>query len=148
MLPPARAEVPEEAPNVPLDMVARRRGRILVVDDEPMVAKTIQRTLSTEHDIVALGSAEEALNRIGAGERFDVILCDLMMPQMTGMDLHAELSRVAREQAGRMIFLTGGAFTTRARAFLDETPNQCIEKPFDILRLRALINDRVRWSEE
>ena len=66
------------------------------------------------------------------------------MPQMTGMDLHSALSQGASEQAGRMIFLTGGAFTTRARAFLDETPNQRIEKPFDALHLRALINDRIR----
>jgi signal transduction histidine kinase len=143
-LPPARAELSEEAPHVALDMVARRRGRILVVDDEPMIAKAVQRTLSAEHEVVTIGSADEALKRIGAGERFDVILCDLMMPQMTGMDLHAELCRVAREQAGRMIFLTGGAFTTGARAFLDETPNQRVEKPFDTLHLRALINDRIR----
>jgi CheY-like chemotaxis protein len=143
-LPPARAEVPEEAPSEPPGMGARRRGRILVVDDEPTLARAIQRTLSAEHDVVALGSAEEALDRIRAGERFDVILCDLMMPQMTGMDLHAELSRVAREQAGQMIFVTGGAFTPRARAFLDETPNQRIEKPFHPLHLRALINDRIR----
>lgn len=127
-----------------LDMGARRRGGILVVDDEPMVARAFQRTLSAEHDVVTIERAGEALERIGAGERFDVILCDLMMPQMTGMDLHAELSRVAPEQAGRMVFLTGGAFTTRARTFLDETPNQRIEKPFDALHLRALINDRIR----
>jgi len=142
-LPPARAAVPEAAPHLALDMAARRRGRILVVDDEPTIAKAVQRTLSAEHEVVGIGSAEEALKRIRAGERFDVILCDLMMPQMTGMDLHAELSRVAREQADRMIFLTGGAFTDRARGFLDETPNQRIEKPFDVRHLRALINDRI-----
>lgn len=143
-LPPARIELSDEARPVALPMSARRRGRILVVDDEPMIAKAVQRTLSSEHDVVAIVSADEALKRIVAGERFDVILCDLMMPQMTGMDLHAELSRVAQEQADRMIFLTGGAFTSRARAFLDETPNQRVEKPFDGLHLRALINDRIR----
>jgi len=146
-LPPARTEASEEAPEAPqvaLNMPAQRRGRILVVDDEAMIAKAVQRTLSAEHEVVTVGSAGEALKRIDAGEGFDVILCDLMMPQMTGMDLHAELSRVATEPADRMIFLTGGAFTARARAFLDETPNQRIEKPFDPLHLRALINDRIR----
>jgi signal transduction histidine kinase len=142
-LPPARAEESDAAPHFALDVTAPRRGRILVVDDEPMIAKTVQRTLSAEHEVVGIGSADEALQRIRAGEQFDVILCDLMMPQMTGMDLHAELSRVAPEQAGRMIFLTGGAFSLRARAFLDETPNQRIEKPFDVRHLRALINDRI-----
>jgi CheY-like chemotaxis protein len=141
---PSRVQVLESAPPPVLDVVARRRGRILVVDDEPMIAKSLQRFLSVEHDVLGLGSAGEALAQIRAGERFDVILCDLMMPQMTGMDLHAELSRVAREQAARMIFVTGGAFTPRARAFLDETPNQRIEKPFDVRQLRALINDCIR----
>ncbi len=142
-LPPALAEVLVAASPLALDVPARRRGKILVVDDEPMIAKVVRRTLSAEHEVVGVGSADEALKRIGAGERFDVILCDLMMPQMTGMDLHAELSRVAPEQAERMIFLTGGAFTPRARAFLDQTPNQRIEKPFHVRHLRALINDRI-----
>jgi CheY-like chemotaxis protein len=70
-----------------------------------------------------------------------VILCDLMMPDMTGMDLHAELARKLPEQATRMIFLTGGAFTPRAREFLDEVPNQRLEKPCDLGKLLALIND-------
>ena len=143
-LPPVRAEVVKATMEVSLDMPAPRRGRILVVDDESMFAKAVQRTLSPEHEVVVTGRAEEALRQIADGERFDVILCDLMMPQMTGMDLHAELSRVSREQAGRMIFLTGGAFTTWARAFLDRTPNQSIEKPFDALHLRALVNERMR----
>jgi signal transduction histidine kinase len=142
-LPQARGGTAVETPPVPLGMAARRRGRILVVDDEPEIARALQRTLSAEHEVVAVCMAEEARDLVGAGERFDVILCDLMMPQMTGMDLHAELSRIAPEQADRMIFLTGGAFTTRARAFVDETPNQVIEKPFEPRPLRALINERI-----
>lgn len=143
VLPAAHIEVPEAAPPLALDVPARRRGSILVVDDEPMIAKAVQRILSPEHEVIAIESADEALRRIDTGERFDVILCDLMMPQMTGMDLHAELSQVAQEQASRMIFLTGGAFTPGARAFLDEIPNLRIEKPFEIRYLRALINDRI-----
>ena len=67
-----------------------------------------------------------------------------MMPQMTGMDLHADLQQSAPEQATRMVFLTGGAFTSEARSFLDGVPNQRIEKPFDTQQVRAIVNDRIR----
>jgi signal transduction histidine kinase len=143
-LPAARPRVGEdEGPLAPRETGSKRRGRILVVDDEPMISKVVQRALSPDHDVTTISNAEEVLRRIVAGERFDVILCDLLMPQMTGMDLHAELLRVEGDQAGRMVFLTGGAFTPRARAFLDEVPNHRIEKPFAAPHLRALISDRI-----
>lgn len=82
----------------------------------------------------------------GKGITFDLILCDLMMPDMTGMDLHRELSRVAPEQANKMIFLTGGAFTDTARHFLSETSKEHIEKPFDSANLRAIVQRHLRSS--
>jgi CheY-like chemotaxis protein len=77
-----------------------------------------------------------ALQRITAGERFDIIVCDLMMPQMTGMDLHAALTRAAPDQAARMVFLTGGAFTERARRFLEVRAGR---RPRTARRLRCRI---------
>ncbi|MEW5847815.1 MAG: response regulator [Myxococcota bacterium] len=130
------------APAKPLRAI--RRGRVLIIDDEPMMGHTIRRTLSPEHDVRVTLGARDALELITKGERFDVILCDLMMPEVTGMDLHAEFLRAAPEQAGRMIFLTGGAFTPRARTFLDQVANQRLEKPFDAQHLRAIVNERVR----
>jgi CheY-like chemotaxis protein len=97
-----------------------------------------------EHEIELTASAGDALRLVRAGEQFDVIVCDLMMPQMTGMELHAELVRLSPELAGRMVFVTGGAFTPGARAFLDSVPNQRLEKPFDAQQLRAVLNDRIR----
>jgi signal transduction histidine kinase len=144
VLPPAGEKAVATVPPVVMPRALSKRGKILVIDDEPMLVKVVQRTLASEHDVTGIQGAEAALTRIAAGERFDVILCDLMMPQMTGMDLHAELSKVAPEQAASMVFLTGGAFTMRARTFLDQVPNQRVEKPFDATHLRALINDRVR----
>jgi PAS domain S-box-containing protein len=120
-----------------------RRGRVLVVDDEPTINSAIARTLSGEHEVVTETRAADALARLRAGERFDVIFCDLMMPQVTGMDLHRQLQAEIPEQAGRMIFLTGGAFTTGARRFLEEVPNLRVEKPFDTRMLRAIVNDRI-----
>ena len=144
VLPAAQHDVPAQAASLPAAQPSGRRGRVLVVDDEPMITRAVQRILGGEHDVVAMDDPAAALQRVIAGERFDVILCDLMMPQMTGMDLHAELSMRARDQAARMVFITGGAFTPEARSFLDHTPNQRVEKPFDPMQLRALINDRIR----
>jgi len=121
-----------------------RRGKVLVIDDELMIIKALERLLVNEHAVTTVTTAGEARARLFSGERYDVILCDLMMPQMTGMDLHAELLHEMPEQASRMVFLTGGAFTPDARAFLDAVPNQRIEKPFDTQHLRSIINDRVR----
>lgn len=59
---------------------------VLVVDDEPLVRRSLERALSRKHDVVALGSASEALRRIDGGERFDAILCDLMMQGTNGID--------------------------------------------------------------
>jgi signal transduction histidine kinase len=123
---------------------AGRRGRVLVVDDEPMIAAAIGRTLALDHDVVLASAASVALQRIDQGEEFDVILCDLMMPQMTGMELHGALMKLKPTQADRMVFLSGGAFTTAARDFLDDVPNQRLEKPFDARQLLALVNDRTR----
>ena len=119
------------------------KGKILVIDDEKMIAKAVARTLST-HLVTAESHARVALDQILAGARFDVILCDLMMPEMAGMDFHAELLRHVPEQADAIIFLTGGAFTERARDFLDKIPNLRIDKPFDGAKLREVIAGRLR----
>ena len=71
-----------------------------------------------------------------------------MMPIMSGMDLYDELCRLAPEQARRVVFLTGGAFTPRGQAFLDQVPNPRLDKPFDNQSLRTLVRDRVRWQGE
>jgi PAS domain S-box-containing protein len=123
---------------------AARRGRILVIDDEPVIATAVQRSLSREHDVVFTNSAQEALAKFQAGQKFDVVLCDLMMPEMTGMDLHAEVMKFDPELARLIIYVTGGAFTARASEFLEAVPNLRIEKPFNVQQLRALVNERVK----
>ncbi len=123
---------------------AIRRGRILIVDDEALVVSVVQRVLANEHDVVTAIVAREALAMCAAGEKFDLILCDLMMPEMTGMELYRELMVVAPDQANKMIFLTGGAFTASARAFLTEPPKEYIEKPFDAANLRAFVQRYLR----
>lgn len=118
---------------------AMRRGRVLVVDDEPMVGLVIQRAFEDEHDVVVLSSARAALDLLDAGERFDVVLSDLMMPDMSGMALHAELARRHPELAPRTVFLTGGAYTPESRQFLEDAAVELLEKPFELDALRAVL---------
>jgi PAS domain S-box-containing protein len=122
-------EAPRPAPAVAV-VEARnsRRARILVVDDEPLMGSAMERVLS-DHEVVALTSARAALARIEGGERFDVILCDVMMPDMDGMELHTQLSQRVPEMVERLVFVTGGAFTTDAIEFLERVPNLRLEKP-------------------
>ena len=138
VLPAATAPSAEIAP-VPAKASPGRRGRVLVVDDEPAVAAAIRRVLASQHEVVVSGSAEDAIEAIRRGERFDAILCDLMMPGMTGMDLHDALAELLPEQASRIVVLTGGAFTERAQEFLDRVPLPRCEKPFDSGDLRELV---------
>ena len=121
-----------------------RRGNILVIDDEQLILSAVQRILSNDHDIVGTLVAREALALCSSGQHFDLILCDLMMPEMTGMDLYIELTRLAPDQAANMVFLSGGAFTPKARDFLAVTPVEHIEKPFEARNLRAFVQRHLR----
>ena len=118
-----------------------RRGRLLVIDDEPLVLRTLGRVLEKDHDVTLLEKAAEALELLRGGTRFDVVLCDLMMPEVTGMDLYEALAAELPAVAERMVFVTGGVFSGRARAFLDRVTNQRLEKPFDLRLLRAAVVD-------
>lgn len=129
------------------DEVPIRRARVLVIDDEQLITMAVQRALSLQHDVRSFDRAQAAFECMSNGERFDVILCDLMMPDMSGMELHAWVSRIAPDQAARMVFLTGGIFTSHARAFLSAVPNTHIEKPFDTHRLRLVVNGCLREHE-
>ncbi len=137
----AGGAVPAEAPAPPAP--AARRAKILVVDDEPQIGRVIKAALRL-HDVFCLTSAVEALAKLRAGERFDIIICDLMMPQMTGMDFHEALEQELPEQSRRIVFLTGGAFTAKARSFLERVKNLRIDKPFEVAALRTMVAERLR----
>lgn len=119
--------------------VARRR--VLVIDDEPLVAEMLCRTLRREHDLAVDCCGRDALQRILAGERFDAIVSDVMMPNMTGLELHEELSRVVPVQARRMIFVSGGVFSAQMRTRLEELGAPQLAKPVDTGELRRKVNE-------
>jgi signal transduction histidine kinase len=136
---PATQRAAVAAPAAAVETRNARRGRILLVDDEVALCRAVQRALSRHHDVTVSNSGREAISRVVSGERYDVIVSDLMMPEVTGMQIHDELSRSVPEQADRMVFLTGGAFTPGAREFLDTIPNPRIDKPFEMTNLLAIV---------
>jgi CheY-like chemotaxis protein/two-component sensor histidine kinase len=139
---PARIKPDSAPPSSGLAPVPR--ARILVVDDEPALGPAVRSLFAGEHDVVVAVSGREALARLTDDPDFDVILCDLMMPDLTGMDLFEELKAIRPELAERFVFMTGGALTGRVEDFFKKYPNRCIQKPFDLMELRSLARPRGR----
>ncbi len=119
------------------------RGRVLIVDDDAMVGSSVRRSLMSEHDVVVCDRGQRALEHIAAGERFDVIVCDMMMPEMSGQELFAKLRELSPELAERVIFMSGGAFTAEARRFLEAVSNDRLDKPFEVAALRIAVRRQV-----
>jgi signal transduction histidine kinase len=147
MLPEIPAPVQDEDLQPVVVPLSAERARILVIDDESSVVSVVQRILSDRHDITGVTSGKEALALIDAGQTFDVLLCDVMMPEMTGMDVHEALRAKHPALAERMVFMSGGVFTQRARLFLDDAANRVIDKPFDVAALRLALQDCLSRNE-
>lgn len=115
------------------------RARVLVVDDEENLRASLGQILAYDFDVTVCASGREVLALLDAGRRFDAVLCDLMMPGMSGAALYDAIAAAAPEQLPSVVFLTGGAYTPAARAFMDRVPNPRLEKPFDVAELRAVL---------
>lgn len=118
---------------------ARRRARVLIIDDEPLVATAIRRSIMAQHDVTVVMSGHDALRRFADGESYDVVFCDVMMPELTGVELYQRMESCAPEHLPRLVFLTGGASSDSGRAFLDRPDITFIEKPFTKAELLAAI---------
>jgi signal transduction histidine kinase/CheY-like chemotaxis protein len=115
------------------------RRRVLVIDDDRQVGEAIARVLSNEADVELVSEGRVALDRLAAGERWDVVLCDLMMPDCSGVDVYAGMLERAPDAVGSLVFMTGGAFTPRTRAFLENVSQPCLEKPLEADRIREIV---------
>jgi PAS domain S-box-containing protein len=138
----ATAAPPEPAPHPELVRArSSKRLRVLVVDDEPTLGAMIRLVLERECDVDVATDARQGLERLESAPPYDVVLCDLMMPHITGMDLFAEVARRHPGLERRFVFMTGGAFTPREANFLAGVVNRRLEKPFDAAGLWAVIRE-------
>lgn len=119
--------------------------RLLLIDDDAAFARSMVRLLSTRCAVTVAVNGREGLAELTApGAAWDVVLCDLMMPVMNGLQLHRELSAVAPHLAAELVFISGGATTAETAAFLSGLPNVQLQKPFEAQRLFELIEMRVK----
>jgi len=114
-----------------------RPGRILVIDDEAGILRHLRRFLEPPHLVVTATSGKEALEILTSDQSFDVVLCDLMMPEISGMELFEKVRSDHPQLSARFIFMTGGIFTPMARKFVEHIDNLIIEKPIDHVALQA-----------
>ncbi|WP_224366083.1 PAS domain S-box protein [Hyalangium versicolor] len=139
-LPAAKTLFPDEHETpVPVQRVATPR-RVLVIDDDPEVRAALARIIGSPHHVELADTARDAQRvLLEQREEYDVIFCDLMMPDLTGMDLHDIIAVQRPELLQRMVFMSAGAFTPRAVAFLERGSIRRLEKPFDPVRVRSLL---------
>ncbi|HSP80781.1 MAG TPA: ATP-binding protein, partial [Myxococcaceae bacterium] len=134
-------EVAAQRRPVPVEPVAEapERKRVLIIDDEPGIGSVMRRLLGRTHEVVVVQSGREALELLEQDDGFDVVFCDLMMGDVTGMELHERLVERHPECLSRFVFMTGGGFTERAQEFLRKVPLPRIDKPFSPAAIRELV---------
>ena len=107
-----------------------RRRRILVIDDEPLLGRTLSFMLEERHDVVVIGGGREALGWLERDSDFDLVLCDLDMPEVTGQTVYETVSRSHPELVQRFVLMTGGACSRWAEDFLAIYRGRQLDKPF------------------
>jgi CheY-like chemotaxis protein len=116
--------------------------KLLLIDDEPLVLRSLKRMLS-QHVVELASSGEQALARLDKDADYDLIVCDLMMPGMDGIDVHAEIGLRFPHLLERVVFCSGGAFTPRSQAFVEGLEQPLVEKPVTLAAFSELVR-RVR----
>jgi PAS domain S-box-containing protein len=128
-----------QAPRAAVPDSAGPAASILIIDDEPEVAQMLADILAAQgHRVVTAGSGQKAL-RLIEGERFDVILSDVRMPELDGPSLYATLERTEPGLLKRTAFVSGDTLSPSARVFLQRVQRPFIEKPFTLEEVRALV---------
>jgi CheY-like chemotaxis protein len=146
-IPCARAAGSGDVPGAAARSATRadRGGRILVVDDEPVVLDLITDALGSSHRVETAANGREGLIKAGK-ESFDLILLDMKMPDMTGRQMFEALAALRPDMAGRVVFTTGDTVQEDTRRFLDSLPNPCLSKPFSLDALGAIVDRMLTLS--
>ena len=141
-LPPAIRSTKRDLSSSPPE--GELKTRMLIVDDELTLLASLRRAIGREIDVVLASSAKEALEILAKDDRFDIVLCDIMMPDVTGIELFERVSSEFPALRDRFVFMTGGVFSSTMQHFIDSTELPRLEKPFDVRDLRRIIRRRAK----
>ncbi len=136
-----------KAPLVDSRSVETSPLRILVIDDEPSLLMLLKAYLQG-HDVECADSGSAALRCIENDPERDLVLCDIMMPDLTGVEVHAQVQSAHPELAKRFVFITGGAFGEETQARMDGLPNQRVYKPFVLGDILRVVEEAGVWREQ
>jgi signal transduction histidine kinase/ActR/RegA family two-component response regulator len=125
----------------------RRKANILVVDDDEGIRLLVAKMLRA-HEVTLAESGTAALQRLKAGESFDLVLCDVMMSNTSGIEVHRWLAEHRPELASSFVFMTGGPFTANARSYITGVGICRLEKPFEAVELKQVVNDLLACRQE
>jgi two-component system cell cycle sensor histidine kinase/response regulator CckA len=138
-LPPPASQEREVLPEL--------RARVLVVDDDELVGRAMKRMLGRWHSVVLASSAREAIEALRADPSFDVVLCDVMMPDVSGIELFQRITSQWPHLGRRVAFLTGASFTPRVGEFLASVSNPWLTKPVNASTLNGFVQAMLRATQ-
>jgi CheY-like chemotaxis protein len=110
-----------------------------VVDDEPVMGSLLRRIFGAAHEVTVVEHGRDALSIMDGGADFDVVLCDVVMPGLSGPQVYEAVRKRHPRLVDRFVFVTGGALHEKSRAFLDSIKNPVLYKPFELAALRELV---------
>lgn len=113
--------------------------RILLVDDDPAVRSALARLLTLRHEVRTAASYDEALAALDGDPRIDVVVCDVVMPERTGLDVLTTVRTRWPNLVGRFLLITGGAISREIDAQLEAAAVPVLRKPFSFAELEAAI---------
>jgi CheY-like chemotaxis protein len=114
-----------------------------VVDDEPVMGRVLRRIFAGAHDVTVALHGRDALSLLDAGADFDVVFCDVVMPELSGPQVYEAVRAKYPRLADRFVFITGGALQETTRTFLSSIKNPVLTKPFELGPLRDLVRKLV-----
>ncbi len=127
-------------PEIDDERSAARRARVVLIDDDELVLRGMRRLLREHHNVEAFGEGEKALAYLRENQDVDIILCDLMMPRMTGADVYLALQAEFPELCSRIWFISGGTFSAQLSEFATIMSERILAKPVS----RATLLDKIQ----
>jgi PAS domain S-box-containing protein len=114
--------------------------RILVVDDEPVVAHLIADALRQQGHAVRVHTDSRRALALACREPFQLIICDIRMPELDGPGFHRLLAQRQPDRARRVLFTTGDTLARETLEFLEQARLPYIPKPFHVEELRSVVS--------